>query len=159
MLLSKGLRFNTYQQMQPIRASANQSSVSLLHALAGADECRKVSPSCKAKSKHIWNHLLAMPLNYGWTSLPFQAPLPAGVSAKHDRQTCAARNQHPCSGAPRKIQPWDHLKNHPHGMEMSLCLRRGELQEESFLDVEALLLKYWEKPTEIAPDGMLPFLL
>lgn len=43
MLLSKGLRFNTYQQMQPIQGSANQSSVSLPHAPAGADDCRKVS--------------------------------------------------------------------------------------------------------------------
>lgn len=35
----------------------------------------------------------------------------------------------------------------------------GEPQEESFLDVEALLFECWEKPTETAPDGTLPFLL
>lgn len=35
----------------------------------------------------------------------------------------------------------------------------GEPQEEIFLDVKALLLERWEEPTEIAPDGMLPFLL
>lgn len=159
MLLSKGLSFNTYQQTQPIRASANQSSVNLPHALAGADERRKVSPLCKVKSKSSAGYVSQ--LTRMWLNISFLCKLlcPQACQGQHDRQTCAARNQHACSGAPRKIQPWDHLKNHPHGMGMSFCLRRGELQEESFLNTEAVFLKCWEEPTEIAPDGMLPFLL
>lgn len=42
---------------------------------------------------------------------------------------------------------------------MSLCLWRGEPQQEAFLDVGALHFECWEEPTEIAPDGTLPFLL
>lgn len=40
---------------------------------------------------------------------------------------------------------------------MSLCLWRGEPQEEGFLDAEALHFECWEEPTEITPT--LPFLL
>lgn len=111
--------------MQPIRASANQSSVSLP---AGADECRKVSPSCREKPNPNIHEIIC------WLRLPthtyaaehpcpVHAPLPMGMLGTA-WQTCPACSQHACSSAPRKLQPWDHLKHHPRGVAMSLCLWR-----------------------------------
>lgn len=128
MLLSKGLRFNTYQQMQPIRASANQSRVSLLHTPAGADECRKVSPYRERPNPNIheiicWLHL-STHTYVAEHPCPVHAPLPTGMSGTA-WQMCPPRSQHACSSAPRKLQPWDHLKHHPHRVGMSFCLWRG----------------------------------
>lgn len=100
MLLSKGLRFNTYQQMQAIRASANQRSVSLLRASAGADEHRKVSPSCRERPNpniyeiicwlHLSTHTYAAE-----HPCSVHAPLPTGVLGTA-WQMCPAHSQHIC---------------------------------------------------------------
>lgn len=85
MLLSKGLCSNTYQQMQPIPASAIQNSVSLLHAPAGADERRKVPLLV-----HVGQTQTSMSSSVGYASqltrtrlnirCLVHAPLPAGVA-------------------------------------------------------------------------------
>lgn len=70
---------------------------------------------------------------------------------------CCSQPAHPQSssqkaptlGLPQTPPAW--------GGGMSLCLWRGELQEEGFLHVEDLHFECWEEPTEITPT--LPFLL
>jgi len=162
LLLSKGLKFNTYQQMQPIRASANQSSASSAHMPAGVDEHRKASLSCRERPNP---NIPESPVGYAsqlthmWWNIPAPCTLlsPQPCQGRCDRCALLAASM-PSSGAPRNLRPWDHLKHDPRGVGMSLCLRSGEPQE-SFLHVEVFLLECWEEPTEIVPDGMLPFLL
>lgn len=98
MLLSKGLRFNTYQQMQLIQASANQSSVSLQHALAGADDCRKVS--LLIERDQIQTHMksslgYASQLTRSWLNIPILCTLlPADMSGM-EGQMCCSQPEHP----------------------------------------------------------------
>lgn len=129
MLLSKGLCSNTYQQMQPIPASAIQNSVSLLHAPAGADERRKVPLLV-----HVGQTQTSMSSSVGYASqltrtrlnirCLVHAPLPAGVAGTA-WQTCPASSQHARGSAPRKLEPWDHLGRHPREEGLSLPLGTG----------------------------------
>lgn len=99
MLLSKGLRFNTYQQMQEIRASANQRSVSLLRAPAGADERGKVSPCRERPNPNIYEIIRWLRLSSHTYAAEHpcsvHAPLPTGVLGTA-RQMCPAQSQHVC---------------------------------------------------------------
>lgn len=163
MLLSKGLRFNTYQQMQPIRASANQSSVSLPHAPAGADEHGKV-PLLVEKGQiqtYMKSSLgYAFQLTSTWLNIPALCMLlcPQACQGRHKRRALLAAS----TPAALLLESFSlgTISNTTHaGWECHSAFGEGNRRRKSFLDVEALLLKCWEEPTEIAPDGTLPFLL
>lgn len=128
MLLSKGLRFNTYQQMQQIQASANQSSISLLHAPAGADDCRKVSHLTEKDQiqTHVKSSLgYASQLTRSWLNIPALCTLlPADTSGMAGQMCCSlpahlqwSSQKAPTLGPPQTPPTW--------GGNVTLPLERG----------------------------------
>lgn len=163
MLLSKGLCSNTYQQMQPIPASANQNSVSSLHAPAGADERRKVPLLV-----HVGQTQTAMSSSVGyasqltrtWLKIPALCTLLCLQAWQGQRDRRAPPAASTPAAALLESSNLGTISAATHTRRDCRCLWGRELrEEESFLDVKASLLACWEEPTETAPDGTLPFLL
>lgn len=145
MLLSKGLRFNTYQQMQPIQASANQSSVSLPHTLAGADERKRVSP-CREIHTYMKSYVgYASQFTHMWLNISALCMLLSQQACQGwcDRCVLLAASM-PTVALLESFNLATISNTTPAGWECHSAFGEGNRRRKSFLDIEALLLECWE---------------
>ena len=143
MLLAKGLEFNTCQQMQPIPASANQSSISLLYAPAEPWSTGRVPSLCQWPNPACWDHLLAAALH------------------KH---ACSPTSMPCVRSSDRHVLPAAVLLGSCHlgtiaANAAALPLGMGAAGRRGFPGCGGFPSWLPVEPMELAPDGMPPFLL